>query len=447
MKKSLKYTTLIKTKKKVKFYGKIKKFKIKRIAKVNNIIKCLFFLLTVILLFKIKVKSENGSSFSIKNQEKGNSNEVEFKKIHESFNSSTDFLNKSIKGIIIQDKQKFILSENPIASAVIPLYNCKAFVIRAITSIQNQNIYNLEIILVNDFSTDDIIPFIENLKREDPRIKLINNNKNMGTLYSRSIGVLAAKGKYIFPLDNDDMFLDKDVFKTITNIAEIGPFDLVEFKGIESLKGISHFYNSSIKDISFTRRKKLNLIMYQPELGNYPIRLNKNLDGYDINDAYLWAKCIKTEKYQKATNYLGEERYSRFMLAHEDIIMIYLLFNTIESYKFVGKYGILHTNRWGSSWKKSIFMRFYWTKKELFFLDAVIDYPKNINESKNLSVTLMNMIMGAGDLENLLNHREYYKNLFYSCLDRIFNSTLISNEQKIKLRNKGKNLTFLNYSF
>ena len=447
MKKSLKYTTLIKTKKKVKFYGKIKKFKIKRIAKVNNIIKCLFFLLTVILLFKIKVKSENGSSFSIKNQEKGNSNEVEFKKIHESFNSSTDFLNKSIKGIIIQDKQKFILSENPIASAVIPLYNCKAFVIRAITSIQNQNIYNLEIILVNDFSTDDIIPFIENLKREDPRIKLINNNKNMGTLYSRSIGVLAAKGKYIFPLDNDDMFLDKDVFEIIANIAESGPFDLVEFKGVESLIGSSDILNNSIKDISFTSKKILNHVMFQPELGNYPIRPNENLNGYDIYDPYVWAKCIKTEKYQKAINNLGEERYSRFMLAHEDIIMIYLLFNTIESYKFVGKYGILHTNRWGSSWKKSIFMRFYWTKKELFFFDAVIDFPKNINESKNLSVTLMNMIMGAGDLENLLNHREYYKNLFYSCLDRIFNSTLISNEQKIKLRNRGKNLTFLNYSF
>ena len=41
----------------------------------------------------------------------------------------------------------------------------------------------------------------------------------MGILYSRSIGALSSKGKYIFSLDNDDMFLDFDVFSTITNIA------------------------------------------------------------------------------------------------------------------------------------------------------------------------------------------------------------------------------------
>ena len=54
----------------------------------------------------------------------------------------------------------------------------------------------------------------------------------MGTLYSRSVGALSAKGKYIFPLDSDDMFLDEDVFQTITSIAEKGYFDIVEFKGI-----------------------------------------------------------------------------------------------------------------------------------------------------------------------------------------------------------------------
>ena len=200
-----------------------------------------------ILLFNIKEQSKNNSVFIksnqeknnsnetifiMNNQEKNNSNEVEFKKLKESFNGSIDFLDKSIKGILIQDKQKFVLSENIIVSVVIPLYNCKSFILRAIRSIQNQNLYNIEIILVNDFSGDGVIPFIENLKREDPRIKLINNNKNMGTLYSRCIGVLATKGKYIFPLDNDDMFLDKDVFETIANVAESGPFDLIEFKGI-----------------------------------------------------------------------------------------------------------------------------------------------------------------------------------------------------------------------
>ena len=54
----------------------------------------------------------------------------------------------------------------------------------------------------------------------------------MGTLYSRSIGALSAKGEYIFPLDYEDLFLDYDVFETIYNIAEQNNFDIVEFKAI-----------------------------------------------------------------------------------------------------------------------------------------------------------------------------------------------------------------------
>lgn len=65
---------------------------------------------------------------------------------------------------------------------------------------------DIEIILVNDVSTDNTLKIVEDLKNEDPRIEIINNAKNMGILYSRCIGVLNAKGKYIVPLDHDDFF-------------------------------------------------------------------------------------------------------------------------------------------------------------------------------------------------------------------------------------------------
>ena len=71
-----------------------------------------------------------------------------------------------------------------------------------------------------------------NIQINDKRIKLINNKKNMGTLYSRSIGVLKAKGKYLFPLDNDDMFFDDDVFNIVYNEAYNFNYDIVCFKTI-----------------------------------------------------------------------------------------------------------------------------------------------------------------------------------------------------------------------
>ena len=266
----------------------------------------------------------------------------------------------------------------------------------------------------------------------------------MRALYSRSIGVLAAKGKYIFPLDNDDMFLDKDVFEIITNIAESENFDIVEFKGIESLRGSANILKNKINDIGHSN-KKLNLTMYQPELGKYPVRPNKNFNGYSKYDVYVWAKCIKTEMYQKAINNLGKEKYSRFMLAHEDVVMMYILFYTIESFKFVGKYGIFHIKRAGSAWEKSA--NVYMDLKELLFLDVVIDFPKNSIEGQKLSVYIMINIMNSKGLEKMLNDKEYNKNLFYSCLDRIFKSALITNEQKNEIRKKGKALKFLNYNF
>ena len=117
-------------------------------------------------------------------------------------------------------------------SSIIPLYNCENTILRAIRSIQNQNIEDIEIILVNDFSKDKTLMMINQFQKEDPRIIIINNKKRMGTLYSRSIGTLAAKGKYLFPLDNDDMFLDSDIFNYIFNEADNNNYDIVKFRGL-----------------------------------------------------------------------------------------------------------------------------------------------------------------------------------------------------------------------
>ena len=70
------------------------------------------------------------------------------------------------------------------------------------------------------------------MKKEDPRINIINNDKNRGTLYSRNIGVLYAKGKYIFALDNDDMFLTENIILKIYNIAEKKNYDIIGFNAI-----------------------------------------------------------------------------------------------------------------------------------------------------------------------------------------------------------------------
>ena len=64
----------------------------------------------------------------------------------------------------------------------------------------------------------------------------------MGTLYSRSIGVLQSKGKYIFPLDNDDMFFDNDVFDIVYEEAYNFKYDIIGFKTIQAKNIIANIY-------------------------------------------------------------------------------------------------------------------------------------------------------------------------------------------------------------
>ena len=320
-----------------------------------------------------------------------------------------DFINKSIEGILFNSS--YILSNNPLITVVIPIYNCEKTIKRAIRSIQNQNISDFEIILVNDLSTDNTSIVIEKLQKEDQRIKIIYNKKNMGTLYTRCIGTLSAKGKYIFPLDNDDMFLDKDVFYNIViKIEGKYDFDIVEFKGIDS-KGTKNFFKNRIKETMFNKHKN-GRILYQPELAGYPLRPSKELSSYHMIDVYIWAKCIKTVIYQKAIALYGKERYSNFVTTFEDLIINFIIFQIAHSFTFIPKYGILRIFSGSSAYLHTNKTNF--NKYEMRLLDAIIDFSRNTFEGKQIVVNVAIKILNSHVLGETLK-KGIYKTLLNKC--------------------------------
>ena len=115
------------------------------------------------------------------------------------------------------------------------------------------------------------------MQKEEPRIKIINNKRYIGTLYSRSIGALSAKGEYIFPFDGDDMLLDKDIYSTVTKIADKGNFDIVGFKGLTATVRLNNVSNN-VQDTPFSDHKD-NQVLFQPELGLYPLRPGDNMEN------------------------------------------------------------------------------------------------------------------------------------------------------------------------
>ena len=93
----------------------------------------------------------------------------------------------------------------PKVSIIIPVYNGEKYILDSIQSIINQNYRNIEIVLINDASTDGSHLIISSIN--DPRIKYLINSKNVGVAESRNRGVLESSGELIAFLDHDDISL------------------------------------------------------------------------------------------------------------------------------------------------------------------------------------------------------------------------------------------------
>lgn len=96
----------------------------------------------------------------------------------------------------------------PLISIIIPVYNVEIFLEECLQSVMTQSYQNLELILINDGSTDDSGKICDLYKTKDDRIIVIHK-ENEGISTARNIGLNVAKGEYIFFVDSDD-FLDKD---------------------------------------------------------------------------------------------------------------------------------------------------------------------------------------------------------------------------------------------
>ena len=439
----------------------IENIKLRKKSFIKYIIIFISFLFILILSyiiikainFKNKINSEDKVEYKLEEEDDDENYKPDIKSIYEkenfyysyqeSYNKAKEFIKNNINGLLI-NTEKVELSQKPNVSVVIPCYNCSKYILRAIRSIQNQDFSNFEIIIANDGSKDDSLTILQQFQKEENRIRIINNKVNMGTLYTRSIATLSAKGRYIFPMDIDDMFLDQDVFSVITNIAYKGNFDIIIFNSVYTdLK--PDVYTAEVGPTYFDRNHKPNLVLFQPDLGYYNIAPSENLEEMYLNDELLHGKLVKTKVYKKALNKLGKERYSRFMISGEDNLACNIIYNTAKTAKFIAKYGYLYVNNEESASRKQN-NNIIVARGPLYVLDALIDFSLDLPKNKKVLVNYIIILFKNEYLKDVLSSN-YDNKLFNSCLDRIFNCKYISDELKNEIRIRGKNLKFIKYNF
>jgi glycosyltransferase involved in cell wall biosynthesis len=118
------------------------------------------------------------------------------------------------------------LSPAPQISIILPAYNAAAFIGRAIASAQAQSLADIEIIVIDDASTDDTPRIVQALAAADPRIRYVRMAQNGGPAASRNRGLDLACGDWVALLDADDRFLPQRLH-TLLALAEAEQADMV----------------------------------------------------------------------------------------------------------------------------------------------------------------------------------------------------------------------------
>jgi glycosyltransferase involved in cell wall biosynthesis len=222
-------------------------------------------------------------------------------------------------------KEDFFYKQKPILSIIIPLYNGEKTLLNGLLSIEVQNEKNIEIIYVDDYSIDNSKKIIKEIQKIDKRIILYENEKNKGIFYTRCYGINKARGKYILTLDQDDLYVNKNLFNILLNTAEENKLDIVNFEFV-ILKNKLDFQNMFSKP-------NFNKIINKKELNNI-----KNILNFEFS-FFTWDKLVKKNIYNKALDLIGKENLNILINTVEDVTITSSLFKIANNYMKIKLYG------------------------------------------------------------------------------------------------------------
>ena len=312
---------------------------------------------------------------------------------------------------------KYKKSFTPKISIISPIYNSEKFLLRLLKSIQNQNILDIEIIMVDDFSIDNSVKLIEKYKKEDNRIVLIKNKKNKGTFINRNIGVLFSKGKYIILPDPDDI-LSKNIINFCYKFAEKYNYEIVRYK--------LYLGNDKIHLNEIVKVHK-NKPIYQPKLSTY---IFYGINELEIIDFGLCNKFFKREVYIKAINLLKKAYFNKYLLYSEDSLINYMIYRTAKSFFFLKKIGYYYVHNYVSITNNLFSKSELKIKNELFFLKIIFKFSKNNNYQKDISNLLLNRFLQKRLIDKTFSYNSSIIYYFHNIIKNYLDNKFITNNNK-----------------
>lgn len=173
-------------------------------------------------------------------------------------------------------------------SVIIPIYNMEKYIEQCISSIINQTLKEIEIICVDDGSTDSSLEILKKFAIRDKRI-IIYQQKNSGVAVARNKGIELARGEYLSILDADDFF-DKDMLLNSYNSIKNLESDICVFRTMKfnELDGTTDYLKTSIRDSLLPTP---DTFVFTPEV------IQDRL--FSIFTLWAWDKLFKTSFIKK----------------------------------------------------------------------------------------------------------------------------------------------------
>lgn len=208
-------------------------------------------------------------------------------------------------------------NRSPKVSVVVPVYNNQKYIEKCMDSLLEQSYQNIEIIVINDGSSDSSEKLLENYAQNDNRIIYISQ-ENHGVSYTRNRGLDSATGDYITFVDGDD-YIGKDYIRDFVDCAErnqaqmvLGGLIMVTPDGTVEKELVPGEYIRNKKEEWLFRITTVAAHFYQRQLWeDYQIRFQEGERGEDVPIALFFAGiCEKIVTLQKAEYYYVQHKSS-----------------------------------------------------------------------------------------------------------------------------------------
>ena len=202
---------------------------------------------------------------------------------------------KGIKACTICVSLQIALMEKNLVSVVMPAYNCTPFIGAAIESALMQDV-PLEIIVINDCSTDNLDDFMRSYEN-DPRIRYIKNERNLGVAATRNRGIAIARGEYIAFLDADDIWAQGKLKRQLKLMQEKNTVICSTARELMNPDGTLSGYIIPVKEeFTFSDIKKQNYLNCSSVLIKAEVAREFPMHHDDSHEDYLmWLEVL--EKY------------------------------------------------------------------------------------------------------------------------------------------------------